>query len=67
MYELFVCVYADQLQGESSVSTVQPSTKKRLVERTEGNLSIEISESPKSKKFNIEICILQNNNLFSIQ
>ena len=53
MYELLECVYADQLQGESSVSTVQRSTKKRLVEGTEGNLSIEVSENPKSKKYNI--------------
>ena len=55
MYELFVCVYADQLRGESSVSTVQRSTKKRLVEGTEGNLSIEISENPISKKYNIAL------------
>ena len=44
-----------QLQEESSASTVQPSTKKRLVERTEGNLSIEIFENPRSKKYKIKL------------
>ena len=49
---LNVCVYTDQLQGdlgESSVTEFQPSTKKRLVESSEGKLSIEVPENPISK------------------
>ena len=49
-------VYTDQLQGESSVTAFQPSTKKQLVERAEGNLSIEASENSKSKFTYTYVC-----------
>ena len=45
-------MHIDQLhgdQGESSITEFRPSTKKRLVERPEGNLSIEVPENPISK------------------
>lgn len=47
---MHACVHTDQLQkvqGESPVTDFQP--KKRLMERSEGILSVEVPENPISK------------------
>ena len=51
-YSMHACIHTDQLQkvqGESPDIDFQPSTKKQIVERSEGNLSIEVPENPISK------------------
>ena len=47
---LFIkCIdHLQEVQGALSVTAFQHSTKKLLVEKTEGNLSTEVSEDPKS-------------------
>ena len=41
--------YTDQLQGDSPATELQPSTKKRMVVNTKGNLSIELCQNANGK------------------
>lgn len=47
-------MHTDQLQGDPPIIALQPSTKKRRVENTDGNLCTELGQNPNSKM----MCVL---------
>jgi len=59
-------MYTDQLQGESSANTSEPSVKKRLVEKGEGKFSMDINNPISKLYFKIIVYIINNLSLEKI-